>query len=502
MEEKIVQVGVFWAVPNASGWGFYEVKKAYPVSSADALGFIDYPFSHYDKWEDVRSNGDVDDCYYYPRGRVIYDTKQNAHRIFADEALSECDLEEVLEAFAIEAYALYRDEHYVSAFTNGKIAEPVLSYTVLRGKDKIGENLIEVSYESATVLIELGRALEGGDEPFEQAVLQKPYAAVVVTHYHEDHAGLIKYKRDCPVYIGCGAYRILQAQNEYRGEALPENIRTYRSGRAFTVGGIRITPYLCDHSAFDSYMLLFEAGGKRILYTGDFRFHGRKDKDRLLAVLPREVDVLIHEGTNLGKVACTITEAELEAKAVEIMREEQGPVFVLQSSTNIDRLVSIYRASKRCGRLLYMDNFTALIAAAAGGRIPRPDAFPDVIAFTPRPVRGRRKDMFFEIEHKRGLKGIASGTKHFTMLVRPSMLGYLQKLFAAAGITNATLVYSLWKGYKAQAYYADFLTELQALGVKTLDLHTSGHASEGDIECLKQTVHAKEVVCVHTEGHN
>lgn len=115
MKEKTVQVGIFWAVPDEydGGWNFYEVKKSYPVSAANALGFIDYPYSHYNKWDDVRSLSETDDCYYYPRGRVLYDVNQNKHRIFADECLGEYALQEIIELFEIENYELCRDEHYV-----------------------------------------------------------------------------------------------------------------------------------------------------------------------------------------------------------------------------------------------------------------------------------------------------------------------------------------------------------------------------------------------------
>lgn len=375
-----------------------------------------------------------------------------------------------------------------------------LEYNVLRGRDRIGENLIEISYGKTKILVELGKSLDDGDEQFEREILQKPYFAVVVSHYHEDHAGLIKYKTDCPVYIGQGAYRILKARGDFNGEDISDNILTYRNGQPFYAGNVKITPFLCDHSAYDSYMLLFEAGGKSILYTGDFRFHGRKDKEKLLAALPKRVDVLIHEGTNIGKNSCTMTEVELENKAVEIMRATDRPVFVLQSGTNIDRLVSIYRASKRSGRITYMDNYMSLIASAAGGSIPRPDLFRDVIAFTPRPVRGKRRDMFLEIQNKRGLKGIANGAKKFTMFVRPSMLEYIKKLHSTAHMCGATLVYSMWKGYKDNEDMKEFLSEIQALGLNVIDLHTSGHASAEDIELLKQTVNPKEIVCVHTES--
>ena len=374
-----------------------------------------------------------------------------------------------------------------------------LEFDVIRGKDKIGENLIEICYGSTKILVELGKSLEGGDEQFEQKILQKTYSAVVVSHYHEDHAGLINYKHDCPIFIGVGAYRIVKAMSDFHNKELPENIKTYRNGRKFSIGCVTITPFLCDHSAYDSYMLLFEAGGKSILYTGDFRFHGRKDKDKLLAALPKSVDVLIHEGTNIGSTKPCFSESQLEDELVAIMKHNDKPVFVLQSASNIDRLVSVYRAAKRSGRILYEDNYTALIAVAAAGKIPRPDEFPDVYAFTPRLLRGRRKDMFFEIENKRGLKGIANGTQRFVMLVRPSMLDYIKKLLAAADVKEATLVYSTWQGYKNEEYMSEFLAEIQKSGIKIVDMHTSGHASAEDVELLKHTVNSKQTVCVHTQ---
>lgn len=496
---KTVKVGIFWGVPDKElGQRVLEAHENYGENEANSLGFINYSRSHYEVWDDI-GKGLGKDCYRYPRGRVIYDAKRGVHKIFADECILQSSIDEIAELLGIEKYELNRDEHYVCPLCASRRREQkTLQYEILRGQDKIGENLIELSCGDTRILVELGRALEGADEAFEREILSRNYSAIVVSHYHEDHAGLIGSKRDCPIYIGSGAYRILQAVSEYRGETLGDNIRTYRNGHSFRVGTIKITPFLCDHSAFDSYMLLFEAGGKSILYTGDFRFHGRKSQKPLLAALPESVDVLIHEGTNLGKNPCTITESELEEQMLSVMKETKDPVFVLQSSTNFDRLVSVYRASKRSGRILYMDNYASLVASAAGGKIPRPDIFRDVFAFPPRALCGKRGDAFLEIKNKCGMKGIIKSTS-YTMLVRPSMLSYLKKLFATAGYERATLVYSVWKGYKNADGMREFLDGMQALGVKVVDLHTSGHASAEDIELLKRTVKAKQTVCIHTE---
>lgn len=382
-----------------------------------------------------------------------------------------------------------------------RAASPVLEYKVVRGRDKIGENLIEVTYGVTKILVELGKALQGGEElsDVERAVLQEKYDAVIVSHYHADHAGLIEQKGDCPVFVGTGARRILEAMDAYQGKTLPDNIVSYRNGKPFFVGKIEVTAFLCDHSAFDSYMLLFEAGGKSILYTGDFRLHGRKNGEQLLSRLPQRVDTLISEGTNLGSEKPCFSERELEAHAVELIRSTEKPIFVLQAASNIDRLVSFYRAAKRCGRIFYEDVYAAILAKAAGGKIPRPDVFDDVYAFTPRPVRGRRKDMFFEFEHKRGIAAIASG-KSFVMIVRPSMLDYLTKLANKLNLGGAILVYSMWSGYRDHEDVARFLYEAHALGLSERTLHTSGHASAPDLRRLAERVRADEYVVVHTEA--
>ena len=506
MEKLFVRVGIFWAVPNEEGgWEFRTCEKAYPFSAAEQLanpaGFIDYPYSHYDEWEDARHEGDSKDCYFYPRGRLLYDVKRGIHRIFADECLDHDDLEEICFIYDIDYFELCRDEHYVSAFSHRRKTEkPSLKHTILRGQEKIGENLIEITYGGTKLLVELGKALDGGEKlsNIEKAVLQEKSDAVVVSHYHADHAGLIEQKKDCPIYIGASARRILAAMDEYNGKTLPNNIVAYRSGKPFYVGKIKITPFLCDHSAFDSYMLLFEAGGKSILYTGDFRFHGRKNSDRLFARLPSRVDTLISEGTNIGSDKPCFSERELEEHAVELFKTTDKPVFVLQSASNIDRLVSFYRAAKRSGRIFYEDIYTAMLAEAAGGKIPRPDFFDDVYAFTPWRVQGKRKDMFFEFERKRGFAGIAKG-KPFVMLVRPSMLGYLKKLAEKMNLGGALLVYSMWSGYREHDDVKLFLDEAQKLGFIERTLHTSGHASKQDIERLKECISASEYVTVHTQ---
>jgi len=60
------------------------------------------------------------------------------------------------------------------------------------------------------------------------------------------------------------------------GGKLHKHVRRLKSGERVQTGDFRMTPLLTDHSAFDAYMLVIEAAGRHVLYTGDFRKHGRK----------------------------------------------------------------------------------------------------------------------------------------------------------------------------------------------------------------------------------
>lgn len=102
--------------------------------------------------------------------------------------------------------------------------------------------------------------------------------ALIISHPHQDHYGLIKdLNPKIPVYIGELGKKLIDATRIFIGEQLLENnFKYYKSWEAFYIGDFKITPYLVDHSAIDSYSFLIEAEGERVFYSGDFRAHGRK----------------------------------------------------------------------------------------------------------------------------------------------------------------------------------------------------------------------------------
>lgn len=374
-----------------------------------------------------------------------------------------------------------------------------MKINIIRGSNQIGGNIIEVSTTSTKVLLDVGLELdeEKNKELPDVAGLfdHKGYDAIFISHYHGDHLGLAyKAHPDIPLYIGKSSYKVIKASDDYKGiESIkPAGFLVYNS--SIQIGDITVTPYLCDHSAFDSYMVLCEADGERVLYTGDFRSNGRKPYERLLKQLPKNVDKLVCEGTTLSRTNYVAeTEADLETQAVELFRTHSGPIFVLQSSMNIDRIVTMYRVAKRSGRVFFEELYMADITSAIGGSIPSP-AFDDVYPFITNPAR---YDGLCKYSNRVGKEFISK--KPFVMCVRSSMLRYLNSLSKEMSFENGLLIYSFWSGYKGTSDMKEFIEECKKLGLTIKTLHTSGHADKVAIKKLIETVDPREIIPVHTE---
>ena len=375
-----------------------------------------------------------------------------------------------------------------------------MNIIIHRGQNQIGGNIVEVSTEKTKIILDVGMELDDEKNKTLPAIPglfdYKGYDAVFVSHYHGDHLGLAYHiHKDIPLYMGEKSTRIIQTSDAYKRIPTIQPCGFLEHKTPIIVGDITITPYLCDHSAFDSYMLLCEADGETIFYTGDFRGNGRKPYDWLLSELPTKVDKLICEGTTLSREGyVAVTEQVLEGQAAQLFQHHTGPVFVLQSSMNIDRIVTMYRAAKRSGRIFLQDVYMADITSAIGGSIPNPD-FQDVYAFI---TSATRYEGLKKYTNRAGKARMAKTP--FVMCVRTSMLRYLQGLSKKMSFADGLLIYSFWSGYLENEDMKHFLSACEAMGLEIVTLHTSGHADYESIKKLVATVNPTEIIPIHTEA--
>ena len=383
-----------------------------------------------------------------------------------------------------------------------------------RGTREIGGTCVELEHDGARILLDLGLPLDGDPEDTSRHPAIEGLAgggdllALVLSHGHRDHVGLAHLAGpDLPVAMGAATLGILQAAATFVPDSyVPTNTVTLAEVRPLTFGPFTVTPILVDHSAYDAYALLVEAGGQRLLYSGDLRGHGRKGAlfERLVRNPPRGIDTLLLEGSSLGRLDDDRTfpsEAEIEDRFVGLFGNTTGLALVAASAQNIDRVVSLSRACKRSGRTLVLDLYAAeILAATCNPRIPQSD-WPGVVVFVPQHQRVRVKctGRFDLIERHRTnriyAEHLAALAPQAALLFRHSLLPDLDRAGCLAG---ARAIWSQWAGYLDQPRGQALTADLAERGIPLTHAHTSGHASIPDLKRLAGAIAPRQLVPVHT----
>ncbi|MEI6817164.1 MAG: MBL fold metallo-hydrolase [Bacteroidota bacterium] len=392
---------------------------------------------------------------------------------------------------------------------------------VHRGTRQIGGSCIEICTDQARIIFDVGEELPDKYQPervkkllvvddlfINSKTTNRKIDGIIISHNHGDHIGLIdSTKVGIPLFIGKISADVHNIICDFTSKGNKIKAHKYiEHEKPFKIKDIVITPFLVDHSAYDSYAFMIESNGQKILYTGDFRKHGAKGKlSEWFYKNPKthSADVLIIEGTNLYKENYVAeTENRIGARTLEFMKKTSGNVFVLQSSANIDRLVQMYIAAKHSNRLFLVDIFTANILAQLPDNIPNPKTFKDVKVFYPYWLTQR----MFKEENKSHLAYKFSQYKldneelnqrtDLCVLVRENMLSDIQKKM---NYSKSGVIYSKWEGYKTDKKVETFLDFFRKNNSEIESIHTSGHADTDTIKNFVKYSNPKKIIPVHTE---
>lgn len=401
-----------------------------------------------------------------------------------------------------------------------------MKITIHRGTHEIGGTCIEIRDNESRIVIDVGMPLVdkggakfdiakyaklSGPDLVKEKVLpdikgiyswdkgEKPPDGLFISHAHIDHYGFYNHLRsDLPVYLGEGTAKLINLTALFlRKPSLRNELRFIKSTRPVRVGCFRIIPSLMDHSAFDSHAFMVESGGTRIIYSGDFRAHGRKKKlfySFLSRIQGLSVDALLIEGTVMsGKDTGRKTDSEddLKQKIVEVVNDTNGIVFVAQASQNIDRIVSCFKAAITTKRMFVIDLYTAYVLDELKGLAKLPhasDTFRRIRVFYPRnlAISLSRRNQGHILDRFRAFRihmpAIFKRQNEFIMLYRPSM----NRDFEESGqFTDGCMIYSMASIYLQEKSMQGMHKFVKEHNLTFRKIHTSGHA---DICTLKYAI--------------
>lgn len=400
-----------------------------------------------------------------------------------------------------------------------------------RGTQEIGGSCVELKTNTARLLIDFGIPLTTPrKERFDSKLLvgksieelkalkilpqinglyrnqDREVDAILISHAHLDHYGLLNYAHpDIPVYMSQGAEELIEISSIFTPNKLNKiNIKAISNKKPFTIGDIKITPYLVDHSAFDALAYLIEAEGKRLFYSGDFRGHGRKSElfKKMLKNPPRDIDCLLMEGSSLGRnEALYQDEISVEKRIVQVLKEADNITLLFASSQNIDRLVSAYKACLKADKIFVIDIYTAYILDRLSGISKHLPQFnwrnmrvkfyknqADVLA-----QKVSIKKLYSYNAKKIEIDEINEKKDKILMLSRDNSI-FPRIIKGIDSPRGAKIIYSMWEGYLTD----EFRQYCKDNGLVLEEVHSSGHANPEDLKSFANALNPKVLIPIHT----
>ena len=367
-----------------------------------------------------------------------------------------------------------------------------MNIIIHRGTHQIGGSAIEISTASTRIILDFGNELSL-DEKYTPINLDiegvtkglPDCNGIVISHYHMDHLGqLTSALPEIPLYMGELSKEVAMISAEYQDKNLYLRLlgaNTFRGGEAFTIGDIRIRPLVIDHSAADSYMFVIEAEGKHVLYTGDFRMHGLRHHilDQLVNTYIGEVDVLITEGTSLSRDADKYISEAAVLDDISSYIQDGKYVFVMCSSTNIDRIMGIWQ-NMSTDKVLICDAYqkrildTVINNVYYESSLYRRHDSPLVL----------NKGSYPKYYMDHGFVSLVRGTENFISQIKEFPKD------------DVRIIYSMWTGYIEENLALKTLLETYP----TYICHASGHVSKDDLIKFIELVNPDAIIPVHTDN--
>jgi ribonuclease J len=242
--------------------------------------------------------------------------------------------------------------------------------TPLGGLGEVGKNLMVYESDGEIVVVDAGLAFPRDEHLGVDLVLPDisylreradRVRAVLLTHAHEDHVGALPYlMREVKVPEVWGTrltLGLLQPKLDEHGLSQATELREARPEEgAVEIGSFRAEFIRMAHSVPDTVAIVLEAGGLRILHTGDYKLDHtpvdglRTDVGRLADVGNRGVDLMLGDSTNAERPGFTGSERLVGEAFRQIIPAREGRVLVASFASNVHRMQQAVDVAVETGR--------------------------------------------------------------------------------------------------------------------------------------------------------
>jgi ribonuclease J len=237
----------------------------------------------------------------------------------------------------------------------------------LGGVGEIGRNMTVFDYGDTILIIDAGVLFPDENQHGVDLILpdmsylrdnRERISGLVLTHGHEDHIGAVPYvlreRGDIPVYGT--ALTLALVQKKLDEHNMKADLHTIHAGQKTRIGGFGVEFVTVNHSIPDAVAISLTTAAGTVLHTGDFKMDqfpldSKLTDLRSFARLGHAgVDLFLTDSTNADVPGFTMSEKDLKPAIDNVFATTPGRVIVSTFASHIHRVQNIVDAAVKSGR--------------------------------------------------------------------------------------------------------------------------------------------------------
>ena len=375
-----------------------------------------------------------------------------------------------------------------------------------RGTHEIGGSCIELKDENTRLLFDFGLPLTDNtdlkDLKLDISGLYKnekaDIDAIFISHPHPDHYGLLEHVNpEILIYTSQTSSNIIKNISKIKGNNNFSDLIIKTAEKPLKIGKFTVIAHTVDHSAPGSLAFEILYNGKKILYTGDLRFHGRiahfsNDLKKI-----KDVDYLIMEGSTLGRTNQKFkTENDVFEEMTNVFNTDKLCI-VKFSAQNPDRFISVFKACLKNKKTLVIDPYTCFCLEEfknLSKNIPQWDWNNIKVYFGVSLETDNLKNAGKLYKYKSKKISVEEILSHPEKYVVKSAGAITKAITTKYDLDKIVYVYSLWQGYLYKSS-----SQHDVLKNQHIYIHTSGHAYIKDLQNFVEKLKPKTIIPIHTQ---
>ncbi len=371
--------------------------------------------------------------------------------------------------------------------------------------------------------------------------------AVFLSHAHADHAQYIHFLRyDIPIYSTEATKIILQVLEETGSNPLSDLItacdtftfytntkgtlsrvtrrntdfvherdfKTMKPYERVKVGSLEIEMVPVDHSLPGACGYIIYSDEGNLIYTGDIRFHGahadlsKKFVEKSKAANPVW---MLSEGTRIDSTVKD-SEEEVQNRITDMISKAKGLVFVEHPIKDLDRVNSIYQATKKNNKKFVVTLKLAYLIKKLGALCPF--SLDDVIILVPKKSWGLivKEDLdskLVEADYavwEREFISMKNAINYKELQNNPKKYVVSMSMWEINQLSDIQPKNAIWLKSSCEPFCDEMELDeerkkhwLEHFKIEEHFAHASGHASGDEIREMIKEINPKKLISIHTE---